>query len=239
MPLRWPRRSPIILVFLTLSTLMGCSTWTDLFGSKPTTAEAAAPRPAQTAQANTRPGFSAPRAAVTDVDPSPSNSIPNRVLTVEQKITALQQEIDRIGPAVERLANMENDLRTLVALVRRPPDGRTPAGSPLTLSPGPTLPSQPGSSTTVATRDQFSLHFASYKDQETARKGWKDLSTRYADLLGSLDYRISSVSLGADKGTMQRLKAGPFTDAASANEVCKVFKARKAYCVVTDFSGAK
>jgi len=226
---RRPPHARFLIVALTLSTLVGCSTFNDLFGS----GSSATGTPAAS---RTTP---APRTVSrTDLDPSPANSIPNRVQQLEQKVASLQAEIDRIGPGLERLTSMENDLRTLVALVRRP-DGRPGAG-PTLLNLG-TAPGQGPipQSASVATKDQFSVHLASFKDEDTARKGWKDLSGKYADLLGSLDYRISPVKLAGDKGPFQRLKAGPFTDSASANEVCKVLKARKAYCTVAHFSGSK
>ena len=50
---------------------------------------------------------------------------------------------------------------------------------------------------------------------------------------------FSPVTLSGGRGTFYRLKAGPFTDSASANEVCSALKARRVYCVVGDFSGTQ
>ena len=72
---------------------------------------------------------------------------------------------------------------------------------------------------------------------ENARRGWEKLSAAHRDVLDGLEYRISVIDLGSGRGTYYRLKAGPFDDIKAARQVCKAMKARKTFCVITDFSG--
>ncbi len=92
-------------------------------------------------------------------------------------------------------------------------------------------------SPSVAPGEQVSVHLASFRQQESARQGWRELQAANSDLLGGLDYRISPVQLSGGRGTFYRVKAGPFTDTSSAEEICRLMKARNAYYVLSDFSG--
>ncbi len=89
----------------------------------------------------------------------------------------------------------------------------------------------------VAPGEQVSVHLASFRQLEAARQGWRELQTAHSDLLGGLDYRISAVELSSGRGTFYRVKAGPFTDTGSADEICRLMKSRNAYCVLSDFTG--
>ena len=93
------------------------------------------------------------------------------------------------------------------------------------------------SSTAKPLAEQISVHLASYRKMDNARRGWKKLSAAHRDVLDGLEYRISVIDLGSSRGTYYRLKAGPFDDIKAARQVCKAMKARKNFCVITDFSG--
>jgi hypothetical protein len=104
----------------------------------------------------------------------------------------------------------------------------------------PVAPTQLTSiSPSVAPAEQISIHLASFREQDSARQGWRELQGAYSDLLGGLDYRISAVQLSGGRGTFYRVKAGPFTDTSSAEEICRLMKYRNAYCVLSDFNGNK
>jgi hypothetical protein len=128
-----------------------------------------------------------------------------------------------------------------------------PAGQPQSLRPiqapaqpaaapaaAPAAPTQlTAISPSVAPAEQVSVHLASFRQVDAARQGWRELQAAHSDLLGGLDYRISEVQLSGGRGTFYRVKAGPFTDVASAEEVCNLMKARNAYCVLSDFTGTQ
>ena len=104
----------------------------------------------------------------------------------------------------------------------------------------PAAPTQLTSiSPSVAPAEQIGIHLASFRQQDSARQGWRELQGAYSDLLGGLDYRISTVQLSGGRGTFYRVKAGPFTDPSSAEEICSLLKSRNAYCVLSDFDGNK
>ena len=65
-----------------------------------------------------------------------------------------------------------------------------------------------------------------------------NVNNEIKDLLIGLDYRISSTVV-KNKGKYFRLKAGPFIDKKAAKETCRILIEKKAYCVVTNFSGVK
>lgn len=90
----------------------------------------------------------------------------------------------------------------------------------------------------IDSKNQLGVHLASFKKIELARESWQKILDKYGDLLIGLDYRISSKNL-KNKGKYFRLKAGPFIDKKAAEETCRILTEKKAYCVVTDFSGIK
>ncbi|NQV79985.1 MAG: SPOR domain-containing protein, partial [Alphaproteobacteria bacterium] len=97
------------------------------------------------------------------------------------------------------------------------PQSLRPIQAPAAAQPAPAAPTQLTSiSPTVAPGEQVSVHLASFRQQESARQGWRELQAANSDLLGGLDYRISAVQLTGGRGTFYRVKAGPFTDTSSA-----------------------
>ncbi len=114
------------------------------------------------------------------------------------------------------------------------------ATAPAAPAPAPSAPTQlTAISPAVAPAEQISVHLASFRQVDAARAGWRELQAAHSDLLGGLDYRISAVELSGGRGTFYRVKAGPFTDITSAEEVCRLMKARNAYCVLGDFTGSQ
>lgn len=112
--------------------------------------------------------------------------------------------------------------------------------APTAPTPAPAAPTQLTSiSPSVAPAEQVSVHLASFRGLDSARQGWRELQAAHSDLLGGLDYRISPVELSGGRGTFYRVKAGPFTDTASAEDICNLMKSRNAYCVLSDFTGNK
>lgn len=74
------------------------------------------------------------------------------------------------------------------------------------------------------------LHLASYRSQQAAETGWKSISKKHANQLGSLNSAIRRVNLGANKGTFYRLMAVPVADRAEANTICQQLKRSNQYC---------
>lgn len=77
----------------------------------------------------------------------------------------------------------------------------------------------------------INVHLASYRQVETAERGWRELSTQYGDILSGLSPVIVAADV-AGKGTFQRLLAGSISSDADARDICRRLQARGAYCAV-------
>ena len=73
------------------------------------------------------------------------------------------------------------------------------------------------------------IHLASFKKRENAERTWQKLSLTHPDLLKDLSALIKVVDI-PKKGKFHRVYAGPMTNWAAAQALCKSFKSRKVYC---------
>lgn len=99
--------------------------------------------------------------------------------------------------------------------------------------PDPADFSNPDADIPIGAGGIVAVHLASFKNQELADKGWKEMITRYPDL-AAITPRITQVTL-PDQGTVYRLNAGPFADRAKAQEFCGKLKGQ--YCEVVFLGG--
>ena len=79
------------------------------------------------------------------------------------------------------------------------------------------------------------IHLASYRGEETAARGWRELSAEHPEL-AALEPRLERVDIPG-RGEFLRLKAGPFTTWGGANEVCDYLRGENWSCAVMDFTG--
>jgi TolA-binding protein len=86
--------------------------------------------------------------------------------------------------------------------------------------------------------NEIGIHLVSLHQQDSAERAWKELTTRYPDILGRLQHRISAIDFGDGRGTFYRVKAGPFADKASAEVACLALRTKGAYCAISDFLGS-
>jgi len=161
-------------------------------------------------------------------------------------------------PASQEAAQPQEAPQTPTLAPAQPATNPAPAGQPQSLrplqpiqqpaqntaaaapAPAPSAPTQlTAVAPAVAPAEQVSVHLASFRQADAARAGWRELQAAHSDLLGGLDYRLSAVELSGGRGTFYRVKAGPFTDTGAAEEVCRLMKARNAYCVLSDFTGTQ
>lgn len=78
--------------------------------------------------------------------------------------------------------------------------------------------------------ESIKIHLASFRDRNSAEKGWQELKKRYPVDLAGLMVEIRPVNLGPKRGVYQRVLAGPFADKAEAARTCKRIKAKGGYC---------
>ncbi len=86
---------------------------------------------------------------------------------------------------------------------------------------------------TIAPGQSYGLHLASYRSEDAARDGWREMRAAHDDVLGNLDMRLKSFNLESLGGRYLRLVAGPFIAVESAREACARLRPREQFCQVT------
>jgi hypothetical protein len=150
----------------------------------------------------------------------PADTVPaDRVARLEREIVVLRSDYER---AIDRLNQIDGEVRSLAP----PPAAEAPPGKPAPLA---TEPPADG---------KFGIHLATYQKKDSVEEGWSDYRKEYRGVLDGLEPRIASIDLHDGRGTLYRLKAGPFASEADAQSACKKVRAYPAgYCRVTDFAG--
>ncbi len=82
----------------------------------------------------------------------------------------------------------------------------------------------------------FRVQLASYRSAERARLEWKNLGQSFSDLFDKLEPIIVRTDLGAEKGTLYRLRAGPLPSLDAAQGLCRELRLRRTgtYCLPVD-----
>lgn len=158
----------------------------------------------------------------------------DRIDQLEQDLAEMRIEMSRIVPALERLnASVAQQPRQQPA---QPPGQQAAAQGMGQETNRVSQGNEPAIAAAVNGADSYSVHLASYRSREAAMEGWSELRRRFNPVLGSLEPRLTEVTLG-DRGTFVRLKAGPFTTWGGANEVCDYLRGENWSCAVMDFTG--
>ncbi len=84
--------------------------------------------------------------------------------------------------------------------------------------PAPAAPSQPVSD------GAYIVQLAAYKDEGSARAGYRDLQGRHPSMLGSYQPIINQTKVGSF-GTFYRLQVGPIANSQSARQMCSTLLA--------------
>ncbi len=77
----------------------------------------------------------------------------------------------------------------------------------------------------------YFVQIASVKSDDEARKEWARMQHAHPDLLGDLELSVQSADLG-ERGVFFRIRAGPFPNRATAQDMCWQIKAAKLGCLV-------
>ncbi|HEY9079021.1 tetratricopeptide repeat protein [Magnetovibrio sp.] len=117
--------------------------------------------------------------------------------------------------------------RAAIEASMQPPAPQMPAGD------GAMAKQKSGEAKPALSGFQPAVHLASYRQQKAAERGWAELSKRFGDVLGGLEYRIERVDLGNSKGVFYRLKAGPLPSNNAAKDACRTLKVKRQYCEPT------
>ncbi len=183
----------------------------------------------------------------------------SQINNLQTQINTLKNDLNNLRPNILELTQIDEEIRKLLSeltrvdnekIVKKDPtiDNETdnnnetkdnkPAKERVKNDLTGPISLTPKKPKKINTEKQLGIHLASFKKIELARESWQEISDKYGDLLIGLDYRISSTVV-KNKGKYFRLKAGPFIDKKAAKETCRILIEKKAYCVVTNFSGVK
>lgn len=77
------------------------------------------------------------------------------------------------------------------------------------------------------------IQLAAFLTESRAEVAWRELSTRHADLLGDLPYRIRRVATSGESGAVYGLQVGPMPAPDEARAICNSLKAQNADCFLT------
>lgn len=99
-----------------------------------------------------------------------------------------------------------------------------PAPAPVEETPSPAAAATPASS------GDYVVQLAAFRDEPAARDAFKNLQSKYPELLGSRSVDIQRADLG-EKGIYYRLRAG-YMDKAAADGLCASLEARGQGCLV-------
>lgn len=82
----------------------------------------------------------------------------------------------------------------------------------------------------------WGVHLDSYRKEDDARSGWRELQRKNPDQLGLLEPRLENVTI-AGQGQYLRLIAGGFSSETTALDLCNSLAKRGQYCRVVGFGG--
>ena len=77
----------------------------------------------------------------------------------------------------------------------------------------------------------YLVQLAAARSNDGAEGEWKRLSGQHGELLGGLKHIILEADLG-ERGVFYRLRAGPLSDQAAADDLCAALTAKNAACIV-------
>ena len=137
------------------------------------------------------------------------------------------ETLDRVYPELRALAAALVGVDTAMAGEGPPLPAAAPAGAAQAL---PDAPDMSGGASLM-----HAVHLASYRREDTARRGWLELKAVHP-VLADLDARLELAHIPG-QGDFLRLKAGPFDSGAAALEACGALRPSGQYCQATDFTG--
>lgn len=178
------------------------------------------------ATTGSQPSAQAPvEAAVADTQPARLADATARELAHLARFEP--ETLERVYPELRALAAALVGVDTMAA-----GDGPDLPAVP-SLAPAENLAAAPDMSGAVSL--MHAVHLASYRREDTARRGWHELRANHP-VLADLDARLELAHI-PEQGDFLRLKAGPFDSGAAALEACEALRPSGQYCQAADFTG--
>jgi SPOR domain len=130
------------------------------------------------------------------------------------------------GNAPLSIVPSSTEASTTPARPRPAPAQPVPLNKPLASETASAAPAAP-----VATGGSYAVQVSSQRSEEEAQSSFRDLQTKYPNLLGGRTPIIRRADLGA-KGIFFRAMVGPFASADEATTLCSNLKAAGGSCLV-------
>jgi len=111
------------------------------------------------------------------------------------------------------------------------------APAPAAQAPGPVValntppPVQTAPRNPVLTSGSAVLQLGAYVSEAGAQDAWQSLRVRHAAIIGGLSSDVQVAEI-PDRGTLYRLRVGPFADRAAAAAACEALRAEGGDCLV-------
>jgi Flp pilus assembly protein TadD len=80
----------------------------------------------------------------------------------------------------------------------------------------------------------YKVQVGAFRSQQRAERAWKSVMAASKDLLGGLSHEVVRADLGAEKGVLYRLRAGPLSDRGAGDKLCTDLKGRGLGCFVVE-----
>jgi Flp pilus assembly protein TadD len=111
------------------------------------------------------------------------------------------------------------------------PETRAQAGQPAGVVPASFSPAPAPDHALAGSGRSYWVQVASLRSESEAKTEWQRLKDTHAALLADLPLKLQKTDL-PDQGTYYRLRSGPFADAGTPKQLCRVLKSRNQACLV-------
>lgn len=108
----------------------------------------------------------------------------------------------------------------------------TPPAAPKPTAAGPRASAVPALAPAGKKERRYGAHIGSFGTSQGAERAWKVLGQKYEILMESDEFIVVPIDLGAPKGVLYRLIAGPGASRGDARRLCDAVKGEGGYCRV-------
>ena len=167
-----------------------------------------------------------------DMKPPPADVLEGAAMvghleTLRAKNLITSAEFDAERDAIEHV--LKTGLLPSQEIVAKKPTNAAKAGT-AAAKPRPAMAAAAEADPLTAEITGPVLHLASFRTEESAKRGWQEALVHNKTALASLKPIIRRVDLGAERGVFFRLMAGTFNSLSEAEAVCIQLKQANQFC---------
>ncbi len=153
--------------------------------------------------------------------PAPADMTEEQLAMEDAEIAAAPEEESADADALERaMAEITNESAKPADSTPKPAESK-----PITDE------SEPQTEALTVPEGAYLVQLAAARSNEGAEGEWNRLRGQHAELLGDLKHLVLEADLG-ERGVFYRLRAGPLSDQAAADDLCAALAAKNVACIV-------